>query len=72
LLVAGSIEEADGATILLRADPVRAAAVLERAAGSPELRRQLGRLGRQAAEERYDIDRVAAAWQSLMGEATVR
>ena len=66
LLVPGSRAEAHGETALLRADPAEAAAVLLRAAQSPQLLHRLGEAGRRAAEGSYDIQRVAGMWQGLL------
>ncbi|MBN1835998.1 MAG: glycosyltransferase family 4 protein [Spirochaetales bacterium] len=66
LLVPGSRTEAHGETALLRADPAEAAAVLLRAAESPQLLGRLGEAGRRAAERSYDIHQVAEMWQGLL------
>jgi glycosyltransferase involved in cell wall biosynthesis len=59
------IREEDG-TLLCEADPPAVNTVLSTLADDGELRRRLGREGREAVLSRYDIRRVAAQWEDVL------
>ncbi len=47
-------------------------AAVRRLAGQPDLRRRLGRAGRQQVEERYSVSTAAAAWMRLLHRLRLR
>ena len=65
-LIGGSDIVKDGESVLLQADPGRAAAVLLEAAALPGLLERLGDEGITAVKECYDIKRVARTWIKII------
>jgi glycosyltransferase involved in cell wall biosynthesis len=61
----GEVVEEDGTRLFL-VEPRALARTMARLAGDGTLRAQLGRLGRRAAVERYDLRHVADLWESLL------
>ncbi len=60
-----------GKTTLLIADPKKTEHVLNYARSNPSLLERAKRLGIQAAQNRYDIRRVAKLWFSLLEKSTL-
>jgi glycosyltransferase involved in cell wall biosynthesis len=67
LFVSGSLCREEEGSVLLEAQPEAAAAVLGRAAASPQLRLRLAEEGRREALRSFDIDAVALRWLKLIG-----
>ena len=66
LLVTSGEVVMEGASALYWVDPPAVAAAVERALDDSVLRERLGRLGREEAEQRYDIEVVADRWLALL------